>query len=319
MHIHFVLPANPNEFRNSPLASERLRLRYVKEAAKQCGYTITAGLSINYSADIFFIGKITKDMNKQILYAIQKIKEKNKHILVDYTDDILSSKLDKERKETYEELMKINSVFIVPVDGLSSKLEERGKKTFIIPDGIDNITNIDPFNKNNKVINVLWNGHSSNINSLLRVISKDLVNYDFNLHIVSNISSFKILKETRFKIMPKCKLIGHIWSIQKLQEVAKFCNFAILPSDKIWASANRLATNFTLGLPVVAETISSYRPYLDYYCDFEKEAISDIFKSQEKWHELVRKAQTQIKTDFSNERIVNLWKSLLKNFDKKIF
>ena len=319
MHLHFISPFDPKEFRSSTIASFRLRLNYVYDAAKQCGYKITSDLLTNYSADIFYISKITKDKKKEILNTIQEIKKTNKHILVDYTDDILDSNYDKDRKEIYEELMKINSVFIVPVDGLSSKLEERGKKTFIIPDGIDNITNIDPFNKNNKVINVLWNGHSSNINSLLRVISKDLVNYDFNLHIVSNISSFKILKETRFKIMPKCKLIGHIWSIKKLQEVAKFCNFAILPSDKIWASANRLATNFTLGLPVVAETISSYRPYLDYYCDFEKEAISDIFKSQEKWHELVRKAQTQIKTDFSNERIVNLWKNLLKNFDKKIF
>ena len=319
MHLHFISPFDPKEFRSSTIASFRLRLNYVYDAAKQCGYKITSDLLTNYSADIFYISKITKDTKKEIFNTIQEIKKINKHILVDYTDDILDSNYDKERKEIYEELMKINSVFIVPVDGLSSKLEERGKKTYIIPDGIDNITNIDPFNKNNKVINVLWNGHSSNINSLLRVISKDLVNYDFNLHIVSNISSFKILKETRFKIMPKCKLIGHIWSIKKLQEVAKFCNFAILPSDKIWASANRLATNFRLGLPVVAETISSYRPYLDYYCDFEKEAISDIFKSQEKWHELVRKAQTQIQTDFSNERIVNLWKSLLKNFDKKIF
>ena len=319
MHLHFISPFDPKEFRSSTIASFRLRLNYVYDAAKQCGYKITSDLLTNYSADIFYISKITKDTKKEIFNTIQEIKKINKHILVDYTDDILDSNYDKDRKEIYGELMKINSVFIVPVDGLSSKLEERGKKTFIIPDGIDNITNIDPFNKNNKVINVLWNGHSSNINSLLRVISKDLVNYDFNLHIVSNISSFKILKETRFKIMPKCKLIGHIWSIKKLQEVAKFCNFAILPSDKIWASANRLATNFRLGLPVVAETISSYRPYLDYYCDFEKEAISDIFKSQEKWHELVRKAQTKIKTDFSNERIVNLWKSLLKNFDKKIF
>ena len=319
MHLHFISPFDPIEFRSSSIASFRLRLSYLNEAAKQCGYSITSDLSINYSADIFYISKITKDTKKEIFNTIQEIKKINKYILVDYTDDILDSNYDKDRKEIYEELMKINSVFIVPVDGLSSKLEARGKKTFIIPDGIDNITNIDPFNKNNKVINVLWNGHSSNINSLLRVISKDLVSYNFNLHIVSNISSFKILKETRFKIMPKCKLIGHIWSIKKLQEVAKFCNFAILPSDKIWASANRLATNFRLGLPVVAETISSYRPYLDYYCDFEKEAISDIFKSQEKWHELVRKAQTQIKTDFSNERIVNLWKNLLKNFDKKIF
>ena len=317
MHLHFISPFDPKEFKNSPIASFRLRLSYVEEAAKQCGYKITSDLSINYSADIFYISKITKDIQKEILYTIQEVKKTKKHILVDYTDDILGGKYDKERMEIYEELMKMNSVFIVPIDGLSNKLKERGKKTFVIPDGIDNIPNSEPSNKNNKLINVLWNGHSTNINSLLRVISKDLVNYDFNLHIVSNSSSFQILRETKIKIMPKCKLIGHIWSIKKLQEVSKFCNFAIIPSDKIWASANRIATNFRLGLPVIAETISSYRPYSDYYCDFEKEAISEMFKSQEKWYELVKQAQTQIKKDFNSERLINSWKSLLKNFDKK--
>ena len=314
MHIHFVLPANPNEFKHSPIASERLRLRYVEEAAKQCGYTITVGLSINYSADIFFIGKITTDMNKKISYTIQKIKEKNKRILVDYTDDILSSKLDKERKETYEELLKINSVFIVPVEGLSKRLEEKGKKTFVIPDGIDNIPYIEPFNKNNKVINVLWNGHSSNINSLVRIITKELVSYFFNLHIVSNAASFQILKKTKLKTMPKCKLIGHLWSINKLQQVSKNCDLAILPCDKIWASANRLVTNFRLGLPVIAETINSYMPYSDYYCSFAKKDVSDMFRSQEKWYQLVQRAQKKTQEDFSNERLIGLWKVLLSSF-----
>lgn len=319
MHLHLISPIKPKEFKNSPIASFRLRLSYVDEAAKQCGFKVTSDLSINYSADIFYISKITKDIQKEILYTIQEVKKTKKHILVDYTDDILGGNYDKERMEIYEELMKVNSVFIVPVDGLSSKLKERQKKTFVIPDGIDNIPNIEPCNKNNKVINVLWNGHSTNIYSLLRVISKDLAGYDFNLHVVSNSSSFQILRETKIKIIPKCKLIGHIWSINKLQEVSKFCNFAIIPSDKVWASANRLVTNFRLGLPIVAETISSYKPYSDYYCDFEKEAISDMFKSQEKWFESVRQAQIQITKDFSSEKLVKLWKSLLKDFDKKIF
>ena len=207
MHLHFISPISPIDFRSSSIASFRLRLSYLNEAAKQCGYSITSDLSINYSADIFYISKITQDKQKETLNIIQEIKKTNKHILVDYTDDILDGNYDEQRKEVYEELMKINSVFIVPVDGLSSKLAKRGKKTFVISDGIDNIPNIDPINKNNKAINVLWNGHSSNIKSLLRVISKDLVNYNFNLHIVSNSSSFQIIGETKLKTIPKCKLI----------------------------------------------------------------------------------------------------------------
>lgn len=313
MHLHFISPVDPKEFRTSSVASFRLRLSYLNEAAKQCGYSITSDLSINYSADIFYISKITKDIKKEILNIIQEIKKTNKHILVDYTDDILGNNYDKDRREIYEELIKINSIFVVPVDGLSKKLEKRGKKIFVIPDGIDSIPNIEPYNKYNNKINVLWNGHSSNINSLLRVISNELFDFSYNLHIVSNPNSFQILKEVKLKNIPKCKLIGHIWSINKLQHVSKNCDLAILPSDKIWASANRLVTNFRLGLPVIAETINSYEPYLDYYCSFEKENVSDMFRSQEKWYKLVRQAQKKTQEDFSNEKLISLWKSLLKN------
>ena len=47
-----------------------------------------------------------------------------------------------------------------------------------------------------------------NHNSLLRIISTDLSCYNFNLHIVSNSSSFQIIGETKLKTIPKCKLIG---------------------------------------------------------------------------------------------------------------
>ena len=313
MHLHFISPFDPIEFRSSSIASFRLRLSYLNEAAKQCGYSITSDLSINYSADIFYISKITRDKQKEITNIIQKIKKTNKQILVDYTDDILEGNYDEERKEVYEELMKINSIFVVPVEGLSKKLEKRGKKIFVIPDGIDSIPNIEPYNKHNNKINVLWNGHSSNINSLLRVISNELFDFSYNLHIVSNLNSFQILKEVKLKNTPKCKLIGHIWSINKLQHISKNCDLAILPSDKIWASANRLVTNFRLGLPVIAETISSYKPYSDYYCDFDKEDVSEMFSSQEKWYELIQRAQKKTQKDFSNEKLVSMWKRLFKN------
>jgi hypothetical protein len=313
MHLHFISPLDHRKFRSSHIASERLRLSLIEEAAKQSGFKITGGLLINHSADIIYISKITRDMQKSILQIITKLNNSPIKILVDYTDDILGDNFEDERAQVYEELIKINSIFVVPVEGLSKELEKRGKKTFFIPDGIDNIPITQPFNKYNTKINILWNGHSSNINSLLRVISDDLIDFNYNLHIVSNAISFQIIKDVKFKNTPKCKLIGHIWSVDKLQQVSKNCDLAILPSDKIWASANRLVTNFRLGLPVIAETIHSYEPYSDYYCSFEKKNVSDMFRSQERWHKLVQQAQKKTQEDFSNERLVSLWKGLLNN------
>ena len=57
MHLHIISNADPNTFNNSHIASYRLRLSYVYEAAKQNGYKTTSNLSINYSADIFYISK----------------------------------------------------------------------------------------------------------------------------------------------------------------------------------------------------------------------------------------------------------------------
>ena len=115
-----------------------------------------------------------------------------------------------------------------------------------------------------KTKNVLWHGHSSNINSVLRILEKDLVDYNFNLHLVSSSFAFNIIKNTKFLKKPKCKLIAHLWDIKKLQDVSKKCDFAILPTDKKWASANRLVTTFRLGLPIIAETISSYSEYSNF-------------------------------------------------------
>tara|TARA_A100001015_G_scaffold54140_1_gene59393 strand:- start:952 stop:1899 length:948 start_codon:yes stop_codon:yes gene_type:complete len=314
MHLHFISPLDHQQFKNSHIASERLRLSFIKEAAKQIGFKITGGMSINNFPDIIYISKITRDMQKSILQIIQKIKNTPINILVDYTDDILGGVFEDERVKVYEELIKINSTFVVPVEGLSKQLERRGKKTFFVPDGIDNIPIIEPCKKYNAKINILWNGHSSNINSLLRVISNDLADFSYDLHIVSNAISFQILKEIKLKNIPKCKLIGHVWSIDKLQQVSKKCDLAILPSDKIWASANRLVTNFRLGLPVIAETINSYMPYSDYYCSFAKKDVSDMFRSQEKWYQLVQRAQKKTQEDFSNERLIGLWKVLLSSF-----
>ncbi len=316
MHLHFISPLDPLQFRSSPIASERLRLSYVEEAAKQSGYKITGSILINGSPDVIYISKITEDMYKLILQTIQSIKNTSTTVLIDYTDDILAGNFDDERVKIYEELIKINSIFVVPVEGLSKQLHKRGKKTFVIPDGIENIPIIDPCKKNNNKINILWNGHSSNINSLLRVISNELIDFNYNLHIVSNTTSFEILRDVRLKNAPKCKLIGYIWSIDKLKDVSKNCDFAILPSDKIWASANRLVTNFRLGLPVIAETISSYKPYSNYYCNFKKEDVSDIFRSQEKWYNLVREAQIKTQEDFSNKRLISLWKEFFEYLKK---
>lgn len=312
MHLHIISAADPATFNNSHIASYRLRLSYLYNAAIQLGYKVTGGLKINNQADIYYVGKVTGDKTNEILENIKEIKKNRKQILVDYTDNILHSKGDESRKAIYEELIQFHSFVTVPVEGLAEYFKQRGKRVFVIPDGIDNIPNISPYYKKNEEKNILWHGHSSNINSLLRVIITELSGYNFNLHIVSDPVTFEILKKTKFQKVPKCKPIAHLWSINKLASVSAKCDFAILPADKQWASANRLITNFRLGLPSIVETINSYKKYSNFYAEFNKKNIIKMFNSPESWHKSVIDAQKKITEDFDQTKLTNIWKDTLK-------
>jgi len=313
MHLHIISPINPDQFISSNLASNRLRLHFLYNAALQLGFRVTGGLNIPDFANIYYVGKITKEIEeKNILDIIDKLNKKKTTILVDYTDDWLDASHGR-NKEIYQKLMRTDSTVIVPIKGLQEKLNKRGKKTIVIPDGIDTIPNFDPRNHNNQVKNVLWHGHSSNIFSLIRIISTELVDYKFNLHLVSNSNAFEIIKKTNFKKTPKCNITGHIWSLDKLQTISTKCDFAILPANKKWASANRLITTFRLGLPVIVETISSYREYSNYYSNFKKNQIIEMFSSPETWHKSVKLAQQKILKEFAPKRLFDLWKACLKN------
>ena len=311
MHLHIISSINPNELKSSNIASNRLRLSYVYSTALDLGYKVTGGLKIPVSADVYYFGKITTGMKDTAINIINILKTQKTQLIVDYTDDLLDPKIDTARSKIYEKLMSLDSIITVPVYGLGKKCRERNKTVFVIPDGIDNISNLDPLKKNNKETNVLWNGHNTNINSLIRVMDSDLINYTYNIHVVSNIKSFEILKKTKFRNVLKCKLYAHKWNINKLQTVAKKCDFAILPTDKPWASSNRLITNFRLGLPVLAETIESYSPFIKYYSEFNRENIEKMFDSPESWHNLVRLAQKIIYNKFNQDRLKDLWKKVL--------
>jgi spore coat polysaccharide biosynthesis predicted glycosyltransferase SpsG len=311
MHLHIISSISLDNLIKSDIASHRLRLSYLYDAAKELGHKVTSGVNKQVNADIYYFGKVTKDMTNKVLDIIPDLKRKNLRVLFDYTDDIISHKNEEKRKFIYEELLKINSTITVPVYGLGDKFNKIGKKVYVIPDGIDDFSNFEPSNKNNNEKNVLWVGHNSNINSLIRIISNELVEYKFNLHVVSNVFSFNILKKTRFDNIPKCKPILHMWSIEKLKNLSKVCDFAILPTDKQWASANRLITNFRLGLPIIAETISSYSDFSEYYCNFNKKQITKMFNFPETWHKSVKLAQVKIDNEYNRQKLIKLWKKIL--------
>lgn len=308
MKFHIITSGNIKNLKTSYLASDRLRLDYVYEAAKQIGYDISGGNSIP-NADVYFFSAITKEIDENIISELyQKNKIKKIKIIADYTDDWLSNSKS-ENKKIYEQLINLGATFSVPTNGLANQLENYVKEIYIIPDGIDKIPNVKPKLQDNKIKNVLWHGHASNIFSLMRIISEDLVDFDFNLHLVTSHTSAEILTKSKFNQIPKCKPIFHKWSIKKLIEVSSMCDFAILPINKKWASENRLITTFRLGLPVIAETITAYKKFSNFYSDFKKDEIIEMFRNPNKSFKNVERAQKIISYDYNPEKITQLWKA----------
>ncbi len=97
-----------------------------------------------------------------------------------------------------------------------------------------------------------------------------------------------------------------------MTSAANLCDACIIPSDngdlkKSGASANRLTTSIALGLPTMAENLSSYSEFDRFYTDIKSEPISRFFANKEEELKKVKLAQTEILPNFRPEIIADKW------------
>ena len=65
----------------------------------------------------------------------------------------------------------------------------------------------------------------------------------------------------------------------------------ILPTNKPFASANRLVTAFNLGLPVIASASESHKPFSEFYAKSGTNQAKKLFENPTRWHKKVTFAQ----------------------------
>ena len=91
MHLHIVTAADVSSLENSNLASDRLRLSYIYQAAIELGYKVSNGINIP-DADAYFVSALTKEIDEKIIFQLkERIKNKKKLLFTDYVDDWLSA------------------------------------------------------------------------------------------------------------------------------------------------------------------------------------------------------------------------------------
>ena len=315
--IHWLIPYDnltEESIVNANLASIRMRLGSAILSSKQTNLSINFGQNI-IDADFVVIGKIgaTNNNLREDLWLsqIEQQKKIGKKIILDYTDDHLN--FESPMTSFYERSLPYLNAAITSSTFLADKLMQKIKCfTEIIPDAIE-VPIFKPKIKENISKNIFWFGHASNINYLIKFISKwRNLKQKTTLFILTNEQGVVIFNQTKFNIDKNLSIQLGLWSIQAMINTSKFCDLIIIPSDpsdpkKAGVSSNRLITALALGLPTAASVMESYKEYNEYFTDIDSEKFIELIDNPDKFHLQVLEAQNRIIPQFTQEAIGQKW------------
>ena len=304
-----------NYFEKSNVASERLRISYIVKSALSCGYQVTAGPNIPSSAQIAISGKLTTRLvGESVNHFLNQLQHCSAKIIVDYTDNWLA-KPQSQNGKLYQNLIKLSDVVSIPVQALFRAVEKPKESIFLIPDGVDNLGPFLPSNHTNATKQVLWFGHSSNTQSLLDYLDGEFGLNKFILNVVSNQDGLDKIAKYSFTQNRNFEIRNFVWSINTLCEVGNYCDLTILPTNKSFASANRLLTAFNLGLPVITSASESHKPFSEFYAKSGTNQAKKLFENPTRWHKKVTFAQGKSSMLYSDKKIIEGWSGVFQNLN----
>jgi hypothetical protein len=273
------------ELEKSKLASNRLRLAVVKDAASSMGYEIPALDFYNNKeqTDILIIGKYVHKsganlfldddgsrMNRWLNYIIFAKKNRTK-IVLDYTDHLIE--VTDERSLFYKYILELVDLIIVPSVKMKKNIEKYYKgKIDIIEEPLE--VNILSFKDHNfDKINALWFGHTTNLIYLFNYIKKNRMIDD--LKIVTSELNERDKKAIR-ELNVELKVDFFTWEPNFYDKYDLNCNVCLIPSNlddarKNGVSNNRLITSFALGLVPIATLVESYSEFSEYIINIDNE------------------------------------------------
>lgn len=241
---------------------------------------------------------------------IKKLKAQGVIIVIDYTDHHLL--INSNMTRFYVDNINLADIVTVPSPKMIESLENLTKSKIVLINDAIEIDVTYPVKKNNIIKEVLWFGSKSNLKYLVEYLEKIELCSELNINVLIDKKGMQWLSATELKNKTKINIKINIWSLVELVEVAKKCDFCIIPSDisdvrKSGAGANRLITSLALGLPVLATNLSSYKPYDEYYLDIEKNNIEKMIRNLDHMQNIVIQAQRNIIEEFTIEAIGEKW------------
>lgn len=324
MHLHCLINSGVAEHLNnlaqSSLASTRLRSFLALKAAEALNWQVTFGEKIQGYPDVVIVGKI--GANQIDIRCPQWIKQiscvkKHARIFLDYTDHHLGT--PSSMTAFYKAAINMSDACIVPSEGMAKMLMQFWSGPISLIEDPVEIECSPPKDSYKNPVTLLWFGHSSNIEFLIKFLRDGFCKGDhIRLIVLSNESGLYYFANSQIVSAAKIEFNLALWSLENMKEAAKVSDGCIIPSDlndskKIGASSNRLITALALGLPTAADQLPSYQEFSRYYCDIRSQDFRNFLNHPYKDRDLVIQAQTDVIPRFSMPKIENDWKDLLLN------
>ena len=252
----------------------------------------------SHDPDVVFMAKFVPDSNTGQflddsgvrrgvwLEKIDRLKSKNKILLLDYTDNHFSK--DNIVGEFYREIKSSVSGLILPSEKMKDNISgDWSGFTKVISDPVE-VDFIDPDRPKADYNNMtaLWFG----------IIQPPyLLNYmatsmrsPKRLVILTNNMPTEVVKEVQKWHLGMKIQLGE-WSKDAMRKAAKASHYALIPSNKddprkSGVSPGRLLTSLALGLPVIAEPLHSYLPFKDFFAFTDSENAGELAENPSVYH-----------------------------------
>ena len=234
----------------------------------------------------------------------------------------------------------LNSYFLPSVDAVVCASEEQArvarkfsKNVFCIPDHTHNENiSIKKDYLSNDIINIGWEGLGSNVyqlNTLKNVFKEFSKTHKFNLHVISDKTSYKYMNRyikinNEKSIKSLCEnVIFHEWNNDTYSSILASCDLAVIPINLNSRMAsgkpeNKLIHFWKMGMPVITANTKSYTRVMaecdvDLVCNMETDWIKKLRLLSDDYE--LRKAIGKKVYNYSNKyygskAVINMWDSM---------
>jgi hypothetical protein len=314
-NIHWLLKGawpGKDAVLRSGLASIRLRAG-PSAAHLPVATAMTFGDDLPRPARLLLVGKYLANdpsRHQRWMDAIKSTRAGGGRIWIDYTDNHLGA--ETHESPFYREAMQAADGAILPSPGLQAELQKHWNgPTEIIEDASD-FAILPPKGTASSPRVLMWFGGSINLPYLVGVLGMFPKLIPIRLIIVTSNPGFGWFSRHAVNVPANVQVQFCPWSIENMIYTAGLADACLIPSDpadprKNGASSNRLISALSLGLPVAADMLDSYREFADCFVDLRSGGFQDMVADPLGYRDMVLRAQDGIVQRFSAEVIGRTW------------